>query len=83
MLHAQLGRDWYIPAIGDWKEALAYGDQCWSKILSNWDAVRDQGLTQHENWWPELYQAACAASQTTPDPEVLRFAETYEGAAPI
>ncbi len=83
VLHAQLGRLWYIPAIGDWKEALAYGDKCWSKILSNWHAVRDQGLTQHYNWWPELYQAACAASQTNPDSEALRFAETYDGAARI
>lgn len=80
VLHAQLGRQWYIPAVGDWKEALAYGDKCWSRILSNWHSVRDQGLTQHANWWPAIYQDACKHWGTPPDPKVLAFAETYEGA---
>jgi hypothetical protein len=76
--HAAIGREWYIPQIGDWKQALDYGDQCWSKILSNWTTVRDQGLTQHENWWPAIYLQACAAWGTLPDPSVLAYAETYE-----
>jgi hypothetical protein len=80
VLHAQLGRLWYIPAFGDWKEALAYGDKCWSKILSNWQAVREQGLTAHANWWPAVYQDACANWNVSPDPQALAFAETYEGA---
>jgi hypothetical protein len=79
VLHAQLGREWYIPEIGSWKEALDYGDRCWSKILSNWHTVRDQGLTQHENWWPRIYLQGCRAWGTPPDPQVLAFAETYEG----
>jgi hypothetical protein len=78
VLHAALGREWYIPQIGDRKQALAYGDACWSKILSNWTTVRDQGLTQHENWWPAIYLQACAAWGVSPDPTVLAFAETYE-----
>lgn len=79
VLHAQLGREWYIPQIGSWKEALDYGDKCWSRILSNWAAVRDQGLTKHENWWPGLYLQACKNWHTEPDPKVLAFSETYEG----
>ena len=79
VLHAQLGREWYIPQIGEWKQALDYGDQCWSKILSNWQTVRDQGLTEHANWWPAIYEQACARWGETPDPKVLAFAETYEG----
>lgn len=79
VLHAQLGRQWYIPEIGSWKEALDYGDRCWSKILSNWHTVRDQGLTRHENWWPRVYLQACRAWGTAPDPKVLAFSETYEG----
>ena len=78
VLHAALGREWYIPQVGNWKEALEYGDQCWSKILSNWSTVRDQGLTQHESWWPDLYRQACASWGITPDPAVLAFHETYE-----
>ncbi len=78
VLHAALGRAWYIPQVGSWKEALEYGDKCWSRILSNWQAVREQGLTAHENWWPALYRQACTAWGVEPDPQVLGFAETYE-----
>ena len=78
VLHSQIGRDWYIPAIGHWKQALEYGDQCWSKILSNWNSVRDQGLTRHENWWPAVYRQACAAWGVEPDPVLLAYDETYE-----
>ena len=78
VLHASIGRQWYIPQIGHWKEALDYGDRCWSKILSNWQSVRDQGLTQHENWWPSIYLQACQTWQITPDPEVLAYNESYE-----
>jgi hypothetical protein len=76
--HAAIGREWYIPQIGDRKQALDYGDLCWSKILSNWTTVRDHGLTQHENWWPAIYLQACAVWGTPPDPTVLAYAETYE-----
>jgi hypothetical protein len=79
VLHAQLGREWYIPQIGEWKKALAYGDQSWSRILSNWHVVREQGLTQHDNWWPAIYQEACVRWGETPDPQALAFAQTYEG----
>ena len=75
----QIGRDWYIPQIGHWKEALAYGDQCWSRITSNWAEVRDQGLTEHANWWPSIYLQACRTWGIEPDPKALAFAETYEG----
>ena len=79
VLHAQLGRAWYIPQVGDWKQALSYGDQCWAKILSNWQTVRDQGLTDHANWWPGIYRQACQSWGIQPDPKVLAFAETYAG----
>jgi hypothetical protein len=80
VLHAQLGRLWYIPVMGDWKTALEYGDKCWSRILSNWQAAKDQGLTQHANWWPDIYVQACQAWGEKPDAAALAFAETYEGA---
>ena len=82
VLHAQIGREWYIPQIGNWKEALAYGDQCWSRITSNWTTVRDQGLTQHESWWPEIYRQACESWKIEPDPAVLAYNETYEALRP-
>jgi hypothetical protein len=80
VLHAQLGRLWYIPVIGEWKKALDYGDQCWSRILSNWQQVKDQGLTQHANWWPDIYVQACQAWGEKPDANALAFSETYADA---
>ena len=80
VLHAQIGRAWYIPQIGDRKQALDYGDRCWSKILSNWADVRDQGLTEHANWWPAIYRQACDRWGVEPEPNALAFAETYEAA---
>jgi len=35
-------------------------------------------LTHHENWWPRIYQQACATWGVSPDPKVLGYAETYE-----
>ena len=78
VLHAAIGREWYIPQIGRWKEALEYGDQCWSKIVSNWAGVRDRGLTEHANWWPSIYGQACEVWGTEPDPAVMAYQETYE-----
>jgi hypothetical protein len=78
VLHAALGREWYIPQFGDRKKAIDYGDECWSRILSNWTQVRDQGLTRHENWWPRIYLQACQNWNEAPDPKVLAYSENYE-----
>ena len=78
VLHTQMGRQWYVPQIGDWKQALAYGDQCWSRILSNWMMVREQGQTSQENWWPNIYRQACRGWGVEPDLKVLGFSQTYE-----
>ncbi len=78
VLHSQIGRQWLVPELGGLQNALKYGDECWSKILSNWTTVRDQGLTQHENWWPAIYSQACASAGEEADPLVLSFNETYE-----
>ena len=79
VLHSQIGRQWYVPEFGSLKEALDYGDKAWSAVLSNWTTVKEQGLTEHANWWPTIYSQACAAEGVSPDPDVLAFATTYEG----
>jgi hypothetical protein len=79
VLHSQIGRQWYVPEFGGLKEALAFGDKAWAKVTSNWTTVKAQGLTRHDNWWPAVYDQACAAAGETPDPKVRMFAETYEG----
>ncbi|WP_435017195.1 hypothetical protein TA3x_004790 [Tundrisphaera sp. TA3] len=77
VLHAAIGREWYLPQFDHWREGLAFGDRAWSKILSNWAEVREQGLTDHENWWPAIYRQACERWGIEPDPAVLAFDVTY------
>ena len=79
VLHSQIGRLWYVPEFAGLRESLAFGDAAWSKVLSNWATVKAKGLTDHANWWPDVYRMACAAEGVTPDPTVLAFDETYEG----
>lgn len=78
VLHAQIGREWYVADYGSLKDALDYGDRCWSKVMSRWREYRDTGLTEHRNWWPDLYRGACERWGVEPDPAALAFAETYE-----
>ena len=78
VLHARIGRDWYVSTMENPAQALAYGDACWSRIMSNWRTVLDQGLTRHENWWPDLYRAACQSWDVAPDPNVLAYHQPYE-----
>jgi hypothetical protein len=78
VLHAKIGRDWYLKDFDNPQEAIRYGDQCWSKVLIGWREWRDQGLTQHRNWWPDVYRDACKTWGIEPDPKVLAFNTTYE-----
>jgi hypothetical protein len=78
VLHARIGRDWYLKEFDDAKKAVQYGDQCWSRVLMDWNKWREDGLTQHRNWWPAAYREACKHWGIEPDPEVLGYATTYE-----
>jgi len=78
VLHARIGRQWYVTAMPTHVEALRYGDQCWSKVLSDWEAWRRDGLTEHTNWWPGAYRAFCASRGEVPDPAVEAFAVSYK-----
>jgi hypothetical protein len=78
VLHARVGRDWYVTDMPSAPEAIKYGDQTWTKVLLDWRSFRDQGLTGHRNWWPDLYAAYCEKQGKKPDPATIAFAETYE-----
>jgi len=78
VLHARIGRDWYLKEFKDAQQAVKYGDECWSRVLMNWENWRQQGLTEHRNWWPEVYRDACRHWEIEPDPKVLAYSTTYE-----
>lgn len=78
VLHARIGRDWYVKDFANLRESLDYGDRCWTKVVSHWRKYLEDGLTQHRNWWPDIYQAACQNWGVPPDPVALAFDTTYE-----
>jgi hypothetical protein len=77
VLHARIGRDWYLKEFEDPKEAVKYGDDCWSKVLMGWEEWRKKGLTEHRNWWPDVYREACARWGVEPDERVLAYDTSY------
>ncbi|MDB6109263.1 MAG: hypothetical protein JWR69_1013 [Pedosphaera sp.] len=78
VLHARIGRDWYLKEFKNAQEAVRYGDECWSRVLLNWESWRQQGLTQHRNWWPDVYRDACQRWGVQPDPKVLAYSTSYQ-----
>jgi len=78
VLHARIGRDWYVADMPSAAEAIAYGDACWSKVMLDWVQWKKDGLTDHRNWWPDLYQAWCGARGLSPHPKALAFEISYE-----
>ena len=80
ILHARIGRNWIVSEFGSQAEALAYGDEAWTRILVDWNKWKEDGLTEHRNWWPEIYRAACEHQGVEPDPRLLGYNTTYETA---
>ena len=60
------------------KAAIDYGDECWSRVLMDWNQYLKDGKTDHRNWWPDLYTAACKSWGIQPNPKVLQFNTSYE-----
>ncbi len=77
VLHARIGRDWYVKEMGDTKRAIAYGDECWSRVLIDWEKYRSEGLTQHSNWWRPLYLEWCRIHHKEADPLAAGFETNY------
>ena len=82
VLHARIGREWFVPQVGTQVEAMAYGDKVWSSVLVDWKQWKEDGLTEHRNWWPEIYQAACKHWNIEPDATLLAYNKTYENSRP-
>jgi hypothetical protein len=78
VLHSQIGRRWLVGQLTGLREALDYGDRCWTRVVSDWRGYRERGLTEHRNWWPELYGRACGRWGVEADPAVLAYSTSYE-----
>jgi hypothetical protein len=78
IVHAKIGREWLVPQIGSQSETLAFGDKSWSRTLVDWAKWREDGLTDHRNWWPEVYTKACEVWRIEPDTGILNYNTTYE-----
>jgi hypothetical protein len=46
-------------------------------VLLGWESWKASGLTAHDNWWPALYRATCAARGWPVDPAVAAFDTSY------
>lgn len=78
VLHARIGREWYVSQFGDDVEKAAkYGSESWSKVVSDWESWRKAGLTEHRNWWPDLYRDFCRVRGVEPDAKALDFHTSY------
>ncbi|MGC2164081.1 MAG: hypothetical protein WA634_19440 [Silvibacterium sp.] len=82
ILHAHIGRDWLVPMIGTQREAMALGDEAWNRVLADWAKLREDGFTNHDNWWPEVYRTACAHWGVEPNLGLLAYSTTYENLRP-
>ena len=80
VLHARIGRDWYVSQRESPQEAIEYGDASWSKVLIDWSKYQDDGLTEHANWWPTLYKEWCRIKGIEPNEEALEFNTSYQEA---
>lgn len=77
VLHARIGRDWYVKDFETVADAAEYGSSCWDKVVSDWEQWKRDGLTEHRNWWPELYREICKHRGEEPDPKVLAYDRSY------
>ena len=77
VLHARIGRDWYVKDFETVAAAAEYGSACWDKVVSDWEQWKKDGLTDHRNWWPDLYREVCKHRGEEPDPRVLAYDRSY------
>ncbi len=83
VLHAKVGRDWFVKEYGTQPDALKYGEDNWNKILAgDWGSYDKIGLTENKSWWSEVYTDACVHWGIQPDEKVLSYSEDYRDITP-
>jgi hypothetical protein len=75
VLHARVGRDWYVKEFPNPTAAIEFGDQAWASIYAKRQNYAAKGLTQHRNWWPEFYRHACEVLGFEFDPRIAAYKE--------
>ncbi len=76
VLHARIGREWYVKQFPDTKSAVEFGEKALVFGPDPQAARRElvaKGLTQHRNWWPDVYAEWCRVRGVQPDPAVMAY----------
>jgi hypothetical protein len=55
VLHARIGRDWYVSEFNTTEEALNFPDTRPHPPIN----YKEMGYTEDRDWWPEFYRYAC------------------------
>jgi hypothetical protein len=76
VLHARVGRDWYVKEFPNPTAAVDFGDKAWARIYAERQNYAALGLTQHRNWWPEFYRHACDVLGLEFDPRIAAYRES-------
>jgi len=83
VLHARIGRDWYVSQFKDTAAATEFGERVKAKVSDAYRTFKRDGLTQNRNWWPDLYRAYCESRGRAPDPAALAYATPYDEARAV
>jgi len=76
VLHARVGRDWYVKEFPTPTKAVEFGDKAWASIYARRADYMARGLTRHKNWWPEFYRHACDVLGLEFDPRIAAYQES-------
>ena len=76
VLHARVGRDWYVKEFPNATAAVDFGDKAWARIYAERENYAATGLTQHRNWWPEFYRQACEVLGWEYDERIAAYKES-------
>jgi hypothetical protein len=75
VLHARIGRNWYVKEFATPAEAIDFGDKAWTSIFTKRQDYAANGLTAHRNWWPDFYRHACDVLGLEFDPQIAAYEE--------
>jgi hypothetical protein len=78
VLHARIGRDWYVSEFRTAEEALNFPDA----QPSDPGNYQELGFTDDHDWWPEFYRYACEAAGLPFDKRAIINHAVAQGSKP-